>query len=158
MTSKSLPVIIVLIAIGVMFASLMAFVASAPRPSKYHEEIIKNTAIKAVITNELTVKLEARCIDATSRTVNALSITDIARRGLWLDHEVPFSLWSFEYKGHPLGYVQIWGPHQGYFYVLFSKATMTTIDIDVMGETATFPLSPENPPQNGLWWTWIETE
>jgi len=155
-TQKAIPLLIVVVAVFVMFMSLMAYVVSIPRPSPSHEAIIGATTVKATIADDLIVALDAVCIDTMDKTVNALSIIDIARRGQWLNKKVPFSLWSFEYDGHPLAYIKVWGPHNDWFYVEFSRASMTTLEVDVKGEPALFPASVEDPPQSGFWWTWIE--
>jgi len=158
MSQKSKPIALLTVGllVFVVFASFMAYLAFNKQPSTSHQQIIDKTLVKATLAGDLIVPLDARLIETTSRTVNALSITDIAKRSLWLNKEVPFSLWSFEYKGHPLAYLQIWGPYNGWIFVQFSRASMTTLDVQVMTESASFPISVENPPQDGLWWTWIE--
>ena len=155
MTQKTIPFIIGVLAIGVMVMASLAYVLSMPRPLSSHQKVMDETKVRAQISAELTVTLDEICIDTSPRTVNALDVTDMAKRALWIHQEVPFSAWSLEYDGHPLAYIQIWGPYKGWFYVQFSKASMTTIDVEVMGETASFPALITDPPQNGLWWAWV---
>lgn len=156
MGKSILPVSIAILGVVIIISATFAWYGMTPKPSSEHQAIIDKTTVKAMIHEDLTVVLSARCVETRRQTTHALSIIDLTKRAQWLNQETSFSLWVFEYENHPLAFMKIWGPNAGEIYVEFSRASMTTIECNVVDEQVTFQASTQDPPQSGFWFTWID--
>jgi len=150
------PVIIGLVSIVIIVSASMAFYTSMPKPLSEHETVVANTIIKATLGSDVTVLLTPRCIETKHQKTYSLSIIDIAKRAQWVNQELDYSLWVFEYEGHPLAYMKIWGPYRNELYIEVSRGAMTTLECTVVDTTFTFELTTQDPPQSGFWYGFIE--
>jgi len=127
-----------------------------PNVSFYHQLIIEKTVVTADISSDESVTCLPICLRSSSRFVKALDMQDIGKRAMWIGSQVDFSEWAWEYQGHPLAYMQVWGPKEGCVYVQFSRASMTMLHVDIAGDQYDFTDSISDPPLKGLAWTFVE--
>lgn len=157
MGKSILPVSIIgILSVVVILSATMVWYSGTPKPLSEHQTVINDTKIKLISTTDATIYLTPRCIETKHQRVEALSIVDIAKRALWINQQVPYSLWLFEYKAHPLAYMKIWGPYKNEVYVEVSRGAMTPLECNVVGRSFTFEFTTEDPPQSGFWYGFIE--